>query len=116
MCILISDNKLIKNEDTKPYLQEFTEKKKIKQEKYSEEDAKLKFVNILSNKNMKNIKRKSEYPCPDCGKAFKILRTLQSHKSNDCGKIYTCPKCGKKYPYRASFCRHKNKCSRPKTM
>lgn len=112
MCILISDNKLIKNEDTKPYLQEFTEKK-IKQEKEDIKDAKPKF-NILSNKN--NKKRKIEYPCSDCGKVFKIPRSLKSHKSNDCGKIFVCPKCGKKFPYRSSFCRHKKKCQRPRTM
>lgn len=115
--ILIPDNKLIKNEDVKSYLQEFTEEKKIKKEKSSEEDKKnveVKLASIFS-KDMEDIKRKSEYSCFYCDKKFKIARSLKSHQSNECGRIYYC-KCGKKYPYRSSFCRHRKICQRSKTM
>lgn len=49
------------------------------------------------------------YICSDCGKNFNNPRTLRSHLSNDCGKLYICSKCKKTFTYRASYCRHKKK-------
>lgn len=113
---MIPDNKLIKNEGIKPYLQEFIEKKKIKQDKYSEEDVKEeKLINILC-KNMKNIKKKSGYKCFKCDKKVSKERTLKSHQKKECGKTFSCLKCGKKYSYDSSLSRHRQKCLRPKTM
>lgn len=48
--------------------------------------------------------------CGGCNKQFRLYRSLQSHKSNDCCRTYICPYCNKTYSYRASFCRHRKRC------
>ncbi|XP_011686585.1 PREDICTED: longitudinals lacking protein, isoforms H/M/V isoform X20 [Wasmannia auropunctata] len=59
---------------------------------------------------LRRNKYKITHICPNCKKHFHNPRTLKSHLSNDCGRIYICEKCGKKFSYRSSFCRHRKRC------
>lgn len=55
--------------------------------------------------------RRATYSCSSCNKVFHNPRTLRSHKTNDCGKKYVCMVCEEVFTYRASYCKHRKRCS-----
>jgi len=96
--ILVSDNTIPNNE----YSLIKTEKLK---EEYCDGNPKNRKKEHEGDAEMKN----AIHFCLLCKKKFKNLRTLRSHKSNDCGKTYSCEFCKKVFIYRASYCRHRKK-------
>lgn len=89
-------------------------KKEELETEYSEDENLDKEINYFLDNIWKDdieIKPRSNlHICSGCNKKFKNVRTLKSHKSNDCGKTYICEKCRKKFVYRSSFCRHRKRC------
>lgn len=48
------------------------------------------------------------FPCPRCGRCYKVKRSLRRHIVVECGKAprYKCPYCQHQSKYRASITKH----------
>lgn len=114
MVLWFQINIRIQHADNEYRLREKENKKKSKK--------KERYKNKLKNKKVKRIRKSmiskeiydetiNEYSCSSCNKIYFNPRTLKSHQSNDCRRIYTCKWCKATYHYRASFCRHRKICS-----
>uniref|UniRef100_A0A3Q3FQ76 C2H2-type domain-containing protein n=1 Tax=Labrus bergylta TaxID=56723 RepID=A0A3Q3FQ76_9LABR len=50
------------------------------------------------------------YPCPECGKAFRINSELKKHMMVHTGeRPYSCPMCGKKFTKGYNLKKHREK-------
>ncbi|XP_018310312.1 oocyte zinc finger protein XlCOF14-like [Mycetomoellerius zeteki] len=74
----------------------------------------------LSSQQIKSIYRSSEgqivmevqqpknFPCPRCGRCYKVKRSLRRHIVVECGKApkHKCPYCKHQSKYKASITKH----------